>query len=202
MSSKMKWAYRIAVFCGAFPLVCGTVVFLLWLITGWRWLWGAGVMTIAGGVTFFFIGVIALAIYYSLAFDSRALTPRRLRSSTLFSVALLLSNFPAAAGFTVAAIAIDTVYTVVVHNASRHSLDAVTVVGGGSDKDFGAIPPGESVRRTFWIHHTGELEILIDFGGSKHTATVDGYVCSDMGGYKEVTVNADDTITVVDTLRK
>jgi hypothetical protein len=197
----MRRAYQIALFCGAFPLTCGTLVFLLWLVTRWDWLMTAGIVTIIGGLQVFLIGNIALAWYRGLALRSPEVTPRQLRFRTLAAVGLLLSNFPLAVGYAVAANAVITCHTVVVHNASRQPLDNVRVVGGGCDVGFGKVQPGESIRRAFWIRRKGELVLIADFGGSRHTEMVDGYVSSDIGGSKEVTVNSNGTIGVLDTTR-
>ena len=132
---KMKLAYQIAVFCGAFPMACGTSLFAL-ARTRWDWLMTAGLLTIFGGVAVFFVGTIALAHYRWLALRSPEMTPRRLRFRTLAAVGLLQSNFPLAVGYAAAAIAIDRCYTVVVHNASRQPLHHVQVVGGGCRRGF------------------------------------------------------------------
>lgn len=135
----MKPAYRIALFCGAIPLACGTFIFVLWLVTRWDWLMAAGLATIIGGVFVFLIGTIALACYHELAVRSPEVTPRQLRFRTLAAVGLLLSNFPIAVGYAASANAVKTCYTVAIHNRSRQPLDHVRVIGGGCDLDFGTI---------------------------------------------------------------
>src|SRR5437773_2930664 len=110
----MNRAYRVAVICGALPLVVGVSIFLLWLITGWDWLMMAGIFTLYGGVAIFVIGAVALARFCWLACRTPEQPRRRLWPSTLGCATLLLSNFAVAGGFTATVIVIETRYTVIV----------------------------------------------------------------------------------------
>lgn len=192
----MNRAYRVALICGALPLLVGVLIFLVWLITRWDWLMMAGIFTLYGGVAVFFIGAIALVRFFWLAVRTPELPRRGLWLSTLGCAALLLSNFAVAGGITASVIAIETRYTVVVHNTSRQPLSGVRVFGGGCEADFGTIPPGGIVRRSFWIQHDGELEFRAVSGATTHSESIDGYVTNSMGGYTTVTINPDDTISV------
>ena len=192
----MNRAYRLALVCGAFPLLIGVSIFVLWLITRWDWLMMAGIFTFYGGVAVFLVGVLALAHYCWLAFRMPNIPRRRLWLSTLACAGLLLLNFPVAGGIAAAAIAIETCYTVVVHNASHQPLENVRVFGGGCDAHLGAIPPGSTVRQSFWIKHEGELEFRALGGTTSYEKTIDGYVTNSMGGHTTVTINANGTISL------
>jgi hypothetical protein len=192
----MNRAFRVALFCGALPLLVGISIFLLWLITRWDWLMMAGIFTLYGGVAIFFVGAIALARFCWLAFRTPELPRRRLWLSILGCAALLLSNFAVAGGITASVIAIETRYTVVVHNTSQQPLSGVRVFGGGCEADFGTIPPDSIVRRSFWIQHDGVLEFRAVRGTTTHTKTIDSYVTNSMGGHTTVTINPEGTISV------
>jgi hypothetical protein len=170
--------------------------FLLWLITRHDSLLVAGLWTICGGLLLFTIGAGALAQFCSLAFRTPDLPRRRLWLSTLGGAALLLANFPVAAGLIAAAIAIETRYTVRVRNASQQPLSGVRVVGGGCDADFGTVAPGTVVRRSFWIQLDGELEFHAVSGATAHTETIDDYVTDGDGGDTTVTIDPDGTISI------
>src|SRR6185312_7690842 len=144
----MSRAYRVAMICGAVPLLVGLAIFLLWLITRWGWLMLAGVFTLYAGVVAVALGIIGLA----MSPEVRRARPR------LACAALLLVNFPVAFAICYAAVAVKTGYTVVVHNDSQKSLDRVRVSGGGCDVSFGTIPPGASVHRTMRFRQDGRLE--------------------------------------------
>lgn len=191
----MRRAYRIALFCGALPLVVGVSIFLLWLITRWNWLMMAGLFTLYGGVAISFIGIVSLALFCWLAYRAPE-RPRRLWISTFACAALLFSHFPAAAGIIATVIAIETRYTVVVHNASQQPLGDVRVFGGGCVANFGTIPPGSVARRSFWIQGDGELKIRAVSGTTAHAKVIDGYVTQYRGGRTTVTINSDGSISV------
>ncbi len=194
---EVNRAYRVALICGALPLLVGVSIFLLWLITRWDWLMVAGVCTLYGGVAVFLLGVLALARFCWLASRPPDLPRQRLWRSTLAGAGLLLSNFPVAGGITATVIAIETRYTVVVHNDSQQPLDDVRVFGGGCDESLGSIQPGGTARRSFWIQHDGSLEFRALSGTTVHATTIDGYVTGNMGGHMIVTINnPDGTISV------
>ena len=192
----MNRAFRVALICGVLPLLFGVSIFLLWLVTRWDWLEMAGVFTLFGGVALFLVGAIALARFCWRSHRSPERPQKRLWLSTLGCAALLLSNFPIAGGIIATVIAITTLHTVVIHNASQQSLTGVRVFGGGCEEDFGSIPPGGIVRRSFWIQHDGTLEFCAVSGATTHTKTIDGYVTKRIGGHATVTINADGTISV------
>jgi len=115
---------------------------------------------------------------------------------TLAAAALLLSTFPAALGIVLAAIAVETRYTVVVHNCFAEPLSEVGVYGGGCEARFGAIPPGGTAKRSFWIQCDGQLELRARRGSTPCAWVIDSYVTNDMGGRSTVTVGADGGFSV------
>ena len=90
-------AYRVALFCGACPLVVGVTVFLLWLITHWDWLEMAGICTIGCGILLFIVGACSLIITHHTERTVYNVPRGKLWRSTLLCAGLLLSNFLAAA---------------------------------------------------------------------------------------------------------
>jgi hypothetical protein len=192
----MNRSYRVALICGACPLLIGISIFMLWLITRWDWLMLAGILTLYGGAAILLVGVLALARYGWLVFRTPAVPRRRRWLSTLVCAGLLLLNVPVAGGIAVAAIAIETRYTVVVHNASRQPLEDVRVFGGGCDESLGNIPPGSTVRQSCWIQHDGELEFRALSDTVSHEKIINGYVTNGMGGHTTITINSDGAISV------
>ncbi|MFI5403179.1 MAG: hypothetical protein ACHQ1G_09595 [Planctomycetota bacterium] len=91
----MKGAYRLALLCGALPLVVGVSVFLLWLVTRADGLMLLGFFVLCGGLAFFAVGVLALGRFCWLAFREPQL-PARFWAATIACALLLLSNFPVA----------------------------------------------------------------------------------------------------------
>lgn len=195
----MNTAYRVALFCGAFPLFVGISIFVLWLITRWEWLADAGVYTIQGGVLIFWIGAVALASFCWLAYQTPNYPRRRLWQSTLACAGLLLSNFLVAGAIMFAVLLLhhaEIQYGVTVHNGSQQSLESVRVFGGGCDESSGTIPPATAVTRSFRFQCDGDLKFSALSGTTKYAETINDYVTSGMGGYTTVTINPDGTILV------
>jgi hypothetical protein len=156
----------------------------------------AGAIVLYGGIVLVLLGVLALACFCRLAFRTPGLPRQRLWRATLAGAGLLLLNVPVAGGLTAAAIALETRYTVVVRNDSPRPLETARVFGGGVDESLGAIPPGGTVRRSFWIRHDGALEFRALGGTTRHAGTIDGYVTRNLGGVTTVTINPDGTMAV------
>jgi hypothetical protein len=142
------------------------------------------------------IGVLELARYGWLGFKTPEFPRRKLWRSTLGVAALLLANPPVAAGVAFAAISIDTLYTVVVHNNTPQPLVNARVFGGNCDESLGTIAPGGKARHSFWIECEGELKFSAASGSTAYGGIIDGYVTGNVSGHTIVTVNADGTLAV------
>jgi hypothetical protein len=195
----MNRAYRGALICGIAPLIVGISIFLLWVITRWEGLKMAGYITLWGGLFFFVLGIIDLARFCRFALRTPELPRWRLWLSTLGCSALLLSNFVVAGGIIMGVDAIETRYTVIVHNTSQQPLHAVRVFGGGCEADSGTIPAGGVARRSFWIQHNGVLEFRAASGSTTYAQIIDRSVYPGTGGNTTVTINPDGTISVSGT---
>jgi len=188
----VKGAYRVALFCGAVPLLLGTSVFALWLVTRAEWLMAVGAFVLFGGLACFGVGVLALARFCWVGLRGGDPPPRFWATTTLCAV-VLLSNFPAAGLILRKVIAIETRYTVVVRNETAEPLVGVHVTGGGRVyAAFGEVAPGKSVTRAFRILDNGPLEIHSEGA----TSTIDGYVTRDESTFAMVTFGPDGTVSV------
>jgi hypothetical protein len=98
LAPAVNRAYRLALFCGACPLVVGVSIFLLWLVTRWEWLPQAGILTILGGCVLFLIGSFALLRAHWFAAHDPVVPKSKLWRATLLGAGLLLSNFLVAGG--------------------------------------------------------------------------------------------------------
>ncbi len=184
--------YRSPLVCAVLPLAIGLVIFATWIATGWDWLIVAGIWTIYAGLVLVSVGMLVLTRAWWLA--RKAKEPLGL--SAFICAALLLINFPVAAGLAFAAERIETAYTVVITNSSTEMLRQVRVSGGGCAESFGSIEPGEEAERTFWIQSEGVLEFFADGPTGTYQGDIEGYVTSGFGGRAVVSVNRDGTLTV------
>jgi hypothetical protein len=120
---------------------------------------------------------------------SEDVSARERRTLAWKCTALLLLNFPAAAGIIWSVIGVATHYTVVVVNASQEPLDDVRIVGGGCDVGFDSIPPGAAARRSFWIQREDTLRFRASRQRGQIEDVVDPYVTRSLGGHATVTVD-------------
>lgn len=155
-----------------------------------------GIFTLYCGTAVVLIGVVALSRYCWQACRMPKVPRRRVWFSTFAGAGLLLLNFPVAGGIVAAAIALETRYTVIVQNDSLQPLESVRVFGGGCDESLGTIPPGSSVRRSFWIQHDGELEFYALGDDTSYEKIINGYVTNGLGGHTIVTIRSDGTMSL------
>jgi len=193
----MTLAYRIVLICWALPLIAGVAIFVLWLLTRWEGWVLAGVVNLYVGLAGVIIGGVALVVFCWLGQPTLEPLAGRTRRRAIVGGLLLVSNFPVAAAIIAAVVAIESLYTVVVHNASPAPLDQVRVSGGGVEVSFGSLAPGATARRSFWVQHEGSLTFEAISGASRYTALVDEYVTNSMGGHSTVTIEPDGRVTVV-----
>ena len=196
----MKIAYRIALFCGATPLLLGIAIFLAWLVTRWDWLAAAGIFNIEGGLALFVIGVISLALFVRMGNRDSSVSRKKLASSSFLCATILFSNFPVAIGIIAAVLHLEnrTHYVVVVRNQLPESLNNVSLTGGCVKADIGTIEPGDQKYVRLSFECDGSLEFFANAGTKKISSCVEGYVTGSMGGEKCVTVRTDGTVTVED----
>lgn len=195
-SYQTNRAFRIALFCGAAPLLLGISIFLLWVLTRWNGLMLAGFLTLFVGAFLFLVGVAALALSWRQAQRREDVSRRRVWLSTIGGAGLLLSNFAVVGGISVAAIAIHTSYTVKIRNTSQQAINEVRISGGGCDISFGSIPPGGSVQKRFRIQQDGELAFSAVRGQARLNSIIDDYVTGNMGGDTTVTIKPDGSISI------
>lgn len=189
-----RW-FKAAIACALLPMATGVAIFALWLAVRWEWLMVAGLFTIFGGCVFFLAGCGCLAMYCRTASD---VTPQKQAvASTIIGAAILLSNFPIAAGIVVAAELMYTCYSVVIDNESGKPLDRARLCGGGVCRDIGVIPAGDKSRASLWFQGDGRVEFHATCGDAPILQTVDEYVTGYMGGHAVVTVHRDRTVSVV-----
>lgn len=186
----MNRTLRIAFWCGAAPLALGVAIFLLWLLAGWTWLMVAGGCVLVAGPFVVLVGFAALWRDWWMDRSARPDTRRHSWRPLVLVAALLLSNFPVAGGIVVAAIAIESRYTIVVVNQSGKTLDDVVLEGGGRVVRFDAIPAGTSASRIVWFSHDDEeLDFRAISGATPVAGTVQEYVTGSLGGRLTITVD-------------
>jgi hypothetical protein len=189
---------RSAFICGLIPLITGTSIFLLWVVTRWDWLIAAGMLTIMAGIVASLFGIACLV---ASRLDRPAVEiggSRRESRRRIIALLIILSNFPVAASIVVAVDLIHTLYAVTIVNRGSVPVDNVVVAGGGVEIEFGSVAPGTTSERWFHVRNDGELVYRVRRGGEDVDGTIEGYVTNGFGGDMEVTFNHDGSIVVRD----
>ena len=178
----MKTLLKVAWVASAAPLVVGSGIFVAWLLTRKDNFIPAGLVTIFVGLGSVAVAVVCLAIYLRRNWHSVEVSRQRLMWQATALISLILLNFVAAAGFVVAAVMIDTCYSLSITNQGNEPLRNVRVSVGGFGVDFKDIPAGGTAKRNFWIEGEGALILTALRGEQEIEGMVDGYVTPGMGG--------------------
>src|SRR6266478_9361878 len=94
-----RWtALNTPLVCGAAPLTVGVSVFLLWLVTGWKWPQPVGLITLCAGFVSVLTGFVCLGIWSVKMVRSGEWSRDRLMGRMIFVAIVLLINFPVAGG--------------------------------------------------------------------------------------------------------
>ncbi len=192
-----RWL-RYAVVCGAAPLVVGVTVFLAWLLTKWKWLMLAGILTIYGGLAMVAVGAVSIIVFVWKSLRTGR-TPRQQVARHAFTVGgLLLLNFAVAAVIVASVIYIETQYVVTVINDSSVEVRSFVVSGGGVTIDVGTLSPGSEARRVFFIKQDGTLKGEGIQDNRRIEGVIEGYVTGGIGGNKLVKITPDGLLDVTD----
>lgn len=149
---------KIAIACGAIPLIAGTAIYFTWRLTQWDLMMLLGMFNIFVGLALFVVGIGCLI--YQNHRESCAGTSIAKRQNA-FVAALLLANFPAAGVYGLSAIDVMSRFTVRIVNDSGDSIDSIEVQGIGFEKEVGRMQAGDHTR--LYIRSFGE-------GGAEFTA--------------------------------
>ncbi len=94
----MQTAYRIALACGAAPLMAGILFYLFWLTTRLQVLTNAAPAVILMSIVAVFVGCVALARFAWQALRTPELPRDRVWKAIIIAGALLSANLPVTAG--------------------------------------------------------------------------------------------------------
>ena len=187
---------RVPLVFGAAPLTIGISVFLLWLITGGRWLELVGIFVLYTGFASVVSGLVLLTFWVLRRIHSDDWAREQLMGRTIFVAIVLVINFPVAGLILWTTYNLSTRYTVVVRNNGSASMESGAITGGGVSLDLGSIDPGASVTKRFRIGQDGILMFSGEQGGRKLQIVVDDYVTNDGGGQKKIDIFPDGTVQV------
>jgi hypothetical protein len=140
------------------------------------------------GFAAFVVGTIALLRHLWREFRLERTTRRSLWVQAVLVGGLLLTNFPAAAFYTLSAIDVATRYTVRVHNDSDRPIESLVVTGPGVRVELGPIAPGQQARRHIRFRGDGTLDFSARQQQLQFSGQLEGYVTGGMGGDKSIRI--------------
>lgn len=193
----MKILLRMAVGLCVAPLAIGIAIFVAWVIWRTEWLVTAGLIALPVNFAALPVAGACLLIYALLA--RRAVPPpARLGRRIAACVSLFLANFLLTAACVVAAMWIESCYTVTLTNRTQSRIDSASLIGGGVDLSLGPIAPGATVKRSFWIENDGQMILKTSHGPTTIETPIDGYVTGGIGGDLVVTLEPAGVIAITD----
>jgi energy-coupling factor transporter transmembrane protein EcfT len=166
------------------PMATGTLIFLLWMVTGWRWLVIAGLFTLVVG-------------FGSVLFGAGLLLIRRGPRSWLIGL-ILLVNFPIAYGIVWRVQTMVVTSSVTVVNKGSSTVESCVVAGGSASIDFGPIRPGGKATRYFLITHDGTSRFTARQNEHQVEAIVEPYVTNGAAIRKQIEIRDGGGIRVQD----
>ncbi len=193
---------RVAIACGALPLVVGVVTLIIFLqsevssseMDGWV---EAGVSILMGGVALFSIGLVTLGVY--LVKGSRGGVPKRdLAQNAILTLILLLANFPAAlaciwvAGDSLSRVGLSLV------NESDAIVEDLNITWPGGDQYIGDLGSQDSAELSFHVSSDGTVDFTARQGGAPCEGNLIGYVTTNMGETMRVVFSGDCEVRVTE----
>lgn len=180
-SRSVERFYRIALLCGALPLIVGIGIYILWLVTEWDPLMVAGIFTIWGGLACVAIGFVCAAIY-AVKLRATGASPSPIARRVAKPLGLMLLNLPVALIIFSLAWTTITRYELRLTNDSDAVIARFGMVAPGVEEVFDNVRPGES--RSVGVHFEGDgsFKYEAEIGGVASAGLIEGYVTHNLGG--------------------
>lgn len=167
---------KIAIACGAIPLIAGTAIYFTWRVTRWESLELFGLLNIFVGLALFVVGVGCLLRQTLQGESSKEQQPHSARLQSSVVACLLLVNFPAALVYGISAIDVMSRTTIRIVNESGREFDAISFQGAGVDKRVGPMSPRDYERIYVRASCEGGIEFVASQGGREIKGELIGYV--------------------------
>jgi len=187
----MKWWLRIALLCGALPLVAGLSLLGLFCFFDSNDLMVFGVLTLFVGSGLFVAGMLCLIVYTWLG--SRAGVDYGWKA--MLVMALLIVNFPAAGSCIVAGVKIDDArYRVHVFNRLDVPVTSCRFIGPRVDEDLGAVEADAYEQTWFFVRGDGQIRFVGAVEGKHIERVVDDQARKWSGDELYVTITPEGVI--------
>ena len=197
--SSKAWL-KIAVACGALPMMGGVAALIVFLRSEATAksleVWGkVGAAVLIGGLALFCVGLVTLSTYL-LKGRRQGVPGRDLAQNTMMTLILLLVNFPAA--LACIWIADDSISSIKIHfmNESTTVVEDIHITWPGGEQGIGDLAPDDTARISFLVSGDGMVDFTARQGGEPCGGNLIGYVTPNMGETDDVVFLDDCQVTV------
>jgi len=193
MKKNIDIYYKAAINLGRVPIIIGTIIFLLWLITHEFLLNLAGAITIFLGFFSVCLGLISLSIYI---YKSKVNSIKNSKAKIFKAIAILLINFPLALSFIMISSYIDSTFTIIIDNQSNRTIKNIHVSEFNHVNDLPNVLAHTKVSHHLHFQSEGEINYSLSIDDIKHTGILFGYITSGVHGEAQITINNFIQVTV------
>ena len=193
MKKNIDIYYKAAINLGRVPIIIGTIIFLLWLITHEFLLNLAGAITIFLGFFSVCLGLISLSIYI---YKSKVNSIKNSKAKIFKAIAILLINFPLALSFIMISSYIDSTFTIIIDNQSNRTIKNIHVSEFNHVNDLPNVLAHTKVNHDLHFQSEGEINYSLSIDDIKHTGILFGYITSGVHGEAQITINNFIQVTV------
>lgn len=181
-NNTKSYALPTAWVCGALPLTLGTVVFLVWFVTGWGWWERAWQWLIGLAIVCLLVGAASLTRHLSQARAGSPSAAGGKRSAVLAGLLLFL-NIPVGIVLMMLVVSIITQHVVEVVNLSNTPIESLVLNGPGVDAlEMGPVAPQQRARKALRFTSDGKLAYSGRHNGSLHTGILEASAGPGGGG--------------------
>ena len=194
MKNKISSFYLLSIICALIPLLTGTIIFLLWVITRKSFLESFGVYTIYGGFFLFILGIIFLAVYFFM--NRKNDTIKFFKTKILISLLILLSNFPIAGYYFINVCNIISISEVYLENKTICLISEITISDPIKTYNIQDISPGRILKQKFIFEGEGVVKYSFIVNKKVQSGVLIGYISPGMGINVELIIHNEDKIEV------
>jgi hypothetical protein len=167
--------YKISLICGFTPLILGILIFFSWVVTEAPWLQLVGIINIIAGFCLFIVGIFCLGIYL---YKAKKIKVRGYFKRSLFSLLILLINYPVAASAIYTANYIMSTSTVIIENYSSFEITQFRLTEREDIYQIEPIRPKGKTEKKYHFKYEGSVYYTFLLNGKKYKGLMFGYVSS------------------------
>ena len=185
MQKDINIYYKTAISLGRTPLIIGTIIFFLWLVTHNDLLAFAGAITILIGFVSVILGVISLLIYL---YKSKINSIKNSRIKIYKAFTILLINFPLVLIFIMISSYIRSTFTITIDNQTNSTIKNIHLTEFKNVYNLPDVLANTKVSHNLHFKSEGQVDYSIKVNRIEHTGILFGYITSGVHGDAHITI--------------